>query len=182
MSEPATPGTHPILMEAPKGRHHLAGDRSLGAIVLSVSDTHTVEDDPSGHIVRTLLTNAGHVVRHYGLVANSVADVRDWLEPRLAEIPVEFAITIGGTGVSSRDLTITALETIGARPIEGFGQLYRVLSYSEVGPLAWLSRSGLYLVKNKPVFALPGSERAVRTAVEKLLLPGVQHLVEELER
>jgi molybdenum cofactor biosynthesis protein B len=173
---------HGQLIEEPRSRHHLGGGRSLGAVVLSVSDTHSEEDDPSGALAKELLTKGGHAIRHYGLVANSVADVRDWLEPKLQEIPVEFAVTIGGTGVSSRDLTVTAIETMGGKPLDGFGQLYRVLSYSEVGPLALLSRAGLYLVKGKPVFALPGSERAVRTAIEKLLLPAVQHLVEELER
>lgn len=167
---------------APHGRHHLDGNRSLGFAVLSVSDTHSEDDDPSGQLVKELLTGAGHTVKHYGLVANSVADVRDWLEPHLAEIPVEVALTIGGTGVSSRDMSVNAIEAMGGKPLDGFGQLYRMLSYSEVGPLAMISRATLFLVKNKPVFALPGSERAVRTALEKLILPGVQHLVEELER
>ncbi len=163
-------------------RHHLGGGRALGLAVLSVSDTHSIDDDPSGALANELLKQGGHKVLHYGLVANSVADIRDWLDPRLAEIPVEGAITIGGTGVSSRDLTVAALEAMGGKPLDGFGQIYRMVSFNEVGPLAWLSRAGLYLVKNKPVFALPGSERAVRTGIEKLLLPAVQHLVEELER
>jgi molybdenum cofactor biosynthesis protein B len=163
-------------------RHHLGGGRSLGFVVLSVSDTHTEEDDPSGDLARKLLSDGGHKVLHYGLVANSVADVRDWLEPRMAEIPVEVGLTIGGTGVSSRDLTIAALEGMGGKTLEGFGQIYRAVSFEEVGPLAWMSRASLFLLRNKPVFAVPGSERAVRTALEKLVLPAVQHLVEELER
>jgi molybdopterin adenylyltransferase len=165
-----------------KSRHHLGGDRSIGFVVLSVSDTHTAEDDPSGHLARDLLTQAGHKVLHYDLVANSVADVRDKLDPFLKEIPVEAAITVGGTGVSSRDLTVGALEAMGGRKLEGFGDLYRMLSFQEVGPLAMLSRATLFLVRDKPVFALPGSERAVRTALQKLVLPAVQHLIEELER
>lgn len=167
---------------APHGRHHLDGARSLGFAVLSVSDTHSEEDDPSGTLAQDLLKGAGHRIQHYGLVANSVADVRDWLEPRLSEIPVEVALTIGGTGVSSRDMSVNAVEAMGGKPLDGFGQLYRMISYSEVGPLAMISRATLFLVKQKPVFALPGSERAVRTALEKLILPGVQHLIEELER
>jgi len=163
-------------------RHHLGGSRSIRFAVLSVSDTHTEEDDPSGHLACDLVKASGHEVLHYGLVGNSVADVRDWLEPRLSEIRVEAALTVGGTGVSSRDLSVNALEVMGGKPLEGFGQLYRTLSFQEVGPLAILSRASLFLVKQKPVFALPGSERAVRTALEKLVLPAVQHLVEELER
>jgi len=167
---------------APANRHHLHGDRSLGFAVLSVSDTHTEQDDPSGHLARDLLTNAGHRVLHYALVANSIADVRERLEPWLAEVPVEAAVTVGGTGVSSRDLTVNALDAMGGRKLEGFGELYRALSFQEVGPLAMISRASLFILQGKPVFALPGSERAVRTAVEKLIVPGGIHLVEELER
>jgi molybdopterin adenylyltransferase len=164
------------------GRHHLGGERALGFVILSVSDTHTEEDDVSGHLARELITAAGHTMVHYDLVANSIADVRDKLDPYLSERQVEVVLTLGGTGVSSRDLTVNALEGMGGRALEGFGQLYRNLSYAEVGALAMLSRSTLFLVQHKPVFALPGSERAVRTALEKLILPGVQHLIGELER
>ncbi len=173
MSESTTPAA---------SRHHLGGSRSLGVGVLSVSDTHTVEDDPSGHLARDLVSAAGHKVVHYALVANSVADVRDQLEPWLADHSVECVITVGGTGASSRDLTITALETMGGKRLDGFGEIYRSLSFREVGALAVISRAGLYVLHGKPVFALPGSERAVRTAVEQLIVPAVIHLVEELER
>jgi len=169
-------------MSAPVDRHRLGGHRALGFVVLSVSDTHSEEDDISGHLARQLILEQGHAIVHYDLVANSIADVRDKLEPYLAERAVDVVVTVGGTGVSSRDLTVNAVEAMGGRPLEGFGQLYRNLSYAEVGALAMLSRSALYLVQHKPVFALPGSERAVRTALEKLILPGVQHLVGELER
>ncbi len=164
------------------GRHHLGGERAIGFVVLSVSDTHTMGDDPSGELARSLLESAGHKVVHYDLVANSVADIRDKLDPTLREEGVEAVLTVGGTGVSSRDLTVNALEAMGARRLDGFGEIYRNLSFQEVGPLAILSRAGLYLLRDKPVFALPGSERAVRTAIERLVLPAVQHLIEELER
>jgi molybdopterin adenylyltransferase len=167
---------------ASTGRHHLGGNRSLGFAVLSVSDTHSEEDDPSGHLAKNLLEQGGHKVLHYGLVANSVADVRDALEPWLKEVPVEVAITVGGTGVSSRDLSVNALEAMGGKLLPGFGELYRSVSFEEVGPLALMSRAGLFLIGSKPVFAVPGSERAVKTAVERLILPSVQHLVGELER
>jgi len=163
-------------------RHQLGGSRSLGFGVLSVSDTHTEEDDPSGHLARSLLEAAGHRVVHYGLVANSIADVRERLEPWLEDRAVEAAVTVGGTGVSSRDLTVNALEAIGGRRLEGFGELYRSLSFAEVGPLAMISRAALFVIRTKPVFSLPGSERAVRTAIEKLIAPAAVHLVEELER
>jgi|HubBroStandDraft_1064217.scaffolds.fasta_scaffold33036_4 molybdenum cofactor biosynthesis protein B len=174
--------TEPAPLTAAASRHHLGGTRSLGFAILSVSDTHTEEDDPSGHLARDLVAKGGHKVLHYHLVANSVADVRDTLEPWIAEIPVEVAITVGGTGVSSRDLTVNALEAMGGRKLDGFGEIYRSLSYQEVGALALISRAALYTLNGKPVFALPGSERAVRTAIEKLILPASIHLVEELER
>ncbi|MGA8542018.1 MAG: MogA/MoaB family molybdenum cofactor biosynthesis protein [Thermoplasmata archaeon] len=167
---------------AAASRHHLGGTRSLGFAVLSVSDTHTPDDDPSGQLARDLITKAGHKVVHYALVANSIADARDQLEPWLAEHAVECVVTVGGTGVSSRDLTVNALETMGGKKLEGFGEIYRSLSFQEVGALAIISRAALYLLHGKPVFALPGSERAVRTAIEKLIVPAAIHLVEELER
>lgn len=172
------------MSDAPEAsdRHRLGGSRSLGFAVLSVSDTHTEDDDPSGALARQLLTAAGHRVVHYALVANSVADIRERLEPWLAEVPVEGAVTIGGTGVSSRDLTVNALDAIGGRRLEGFGEIYRSISFAEVGPLALISRASLFVIRGKPVFALPGSERAVRTAIEKLIAPAAVHLVEELER
>ena len=163
-------------------RHHVGGNRALGFGILSVSDTYTEEDDPSGSLARTLVHDAGHHVVHHALVGNSVADVRDTLEPWLANHKVEVVVTIGGTGVSSRDLTVNALEAMGGKRLEGFGELYRSLSFQEVGPLALMSRAALFVVERKPVFALPGSERAVRTALEKLVLPAGQHLVGELER
>jgi molybdopterin adenylyltransferase len=163
-------------------RHHLHGTRSLGFVVLSVSDTHTEQDDPSGHLARDLLSKARHKVVHYALVANSIADVRERLEPWLQEVGVEAAVTVGGTGASSRDLTVNALDGMGGRKLEGFGEIYRSLSFAEVGALAMISRASLFIIHGKPVFALPGSERAVRTAIEKLIVPAAIHLVEELER
>jgi molybdopterin adenylyltransferase len=174
--------SEPTPAPSPASRHHLGGTRSLGFAVLSVSDTHTEDDDPSGHLARDLITKGGHKVVHYALVANSIADTREKLEPWLAEHAVECAVTVGGTGVSSRDLTVNALESMGGKKLEGFGEIYRSVSFQEVGPLAIISRAALYLLHGKPVFALPGSERAVRTAIEKLILPASIHLVEELER
>ena len=174
--------SEPHASPSPASRHHLGGSRSLGFGVLSVSDTHTEQDDPSGHLARSLIEAGGHRVLHYRLVANSVADAREALEPWLAESGVDAAVTVGGTGASSRDLTVNALETMGGRRLDGFGEIYRALSYAEVGALAMMSRAGLYVISGKPVYALPGSERAVRTAIEKLILPASVHLVEELER
>jgi len=174
--------TEPSGAPAPPKRHHLEGGRRLGFAVLTVSDTHTEEDDPSGDLARQLIESAGHRLARRALVGNSIADVRNQLEPWLADASVEAAVTIGGTGASSRDLTVNALEAMGGRRLDGFGEIYRSLSFQEVGPLAMLSRAGLFLVQGKPVYALPGSERAVRTALERLILPATVHLVEELER
>jgi molybdenum cofactor biosynthesis protein B len=159
-----------------------SSDRSLGFAILSVSDLHTEQDDPSGHLARDLLGKAGHKVVHYALVANSIADVRERLEPWLRETGVEAVVTVGGTGVSSRDLTVNALEAMGGRRLEGFGEIYRSLSFQEVGPVAIIGRAALFVLQGKPVFALPGSERAVRTGIEKLIAPAAVPLVEELER
>ena len=168
---------------AATGRHHEGGGRTLNFGILTTSDVHTEEDDESGDLVKQLLTEGGHAVRKYALVANSVADIRDALNSWFPDIHLEAVVTIGGTGVSSRDVTIEALEGMpGVKRLEGFGSLYRMLSFPEVGALAAMSRAGLYVIQNRPIFAIPGSGRACRTALQKLILPMVQHLVEELER
>jgi molybdenum cofactor biosynthesis protein B len=167
---------------APGDRHHLHGQRSLRWGVLSVSDTRSAADDVSGRAAESMIESAGHSIAQYALVANRVADIQGALEPWLKGTALEAVVTIGGTGVGARDLTVTTLESMGGRLLPGFGELYRSISFAEVGALAMISRSGLFLIHGKPVFALPGSERAVRTALERLILPGVQHLVEELER
>lgn len=163
-------------------RHQTGGGRSLGFGVLTTSDTHTEEDDASGALVKELLTKEGHAVRHYTLVANSVADIRDMISSWFTDHQMEAIVTIGGTGVSSRDVTVEALEGLGGKRLEGFGDLYRVISYEEVGALAAMSRAALYIIQNRAVFALPGSERACRTALTKLVLPMAEHLVAEIER
>ncbi|MDE1819693.1 MAG: MogA/MoaB family molybdenum cofactor biosynthesis protein [Euryarchaeota archaeon] len=163
-------------------RHHLGATRALVFGVLTTSDTHTEDDDESGSAVKQILTEAGHKVGHYGLVANSVADIREAVGKWLDDPNLEAVVTIGGTGVSSRDVTVEALAGMGGKPLEGFGDLYRMLSYQEVGPLAVLSRASLFAIQNRPVFAIPGSERACRLALSKLVVPTAEHLVDELAR
>jgi molybdenum cofactor biosynthesis protein B len=174
----------PLSAAAPEavGRHHLGTTRSIGFGVLTTSDTHTEEEDESGQLVQKLLTDGGQHVESHRLVANSVADIREALDRWFADPKLEAVITIGGTGVSSRDVTIEALAGMGGKSLEGFGDLYRMLSFQEVGPLAVLSRATLFAIHNRPVYAVPGSVRACQLAVEKLILPTVEHLVEELAR
>ena len=163
-------------------RHHLGSSRPLAFGVLTTSDTHTEEDDESGSLVKQMLSEGGHRIAHYALVANSVADIRETVGKWLEDTHLEAIVTIGGTGVSSRDVTVEALAGMGGKALEGFGDLYRVLSYEEVGPLAVLSRASLFAIQNRPVFAVPGSERGCRLALGKLILPAAEHLVEELAR
>lgn len=163
-------------------RHHTGAVQGHAFGVLTTSDMHTEDDDASGTLVKELLKEAGQRVAHYTLVANSVADIRETLSKWLADPSLEAVITIGGTGVSSRDVTVDALSGMGGKALEGFGDLYRMLSFQEVGPLAVLSRASLFAIQNRPVFAIPGSERACRLALSKLVLPAAEHLIEELSR
>ena len=169
-------------MTEPPSRHHLHGARALGWAVVSISDTRTASDDRSGVLAKSLLEGGGHRVVRYGLVANETDQIRVTLGEWLKDPAVEAALTLGGTGVGTRDRSVSTLDSMGGQLVPGFGELFRSISRDEVGPLAMLSRAGLYLVDRRPVFALPGSERGVRTALERLILPAVQHLVEELER
>ena len=167
---------------SPATRHHTGSTRALSFGVLTTSHTHTEEDEASGAQVKGMLAEAGQRVSHYALVANSVADIRDAVAGWLADPTIEVILTLGGTGVSSRDVTVEALAGMGGRVLEGFGDLYRMLSFQEVGPLAVLSRASLFAIQNRPVFAIPGSERACRLAGGRLGIPAAEHLVDELAR
>ncbi|MCL4324483.1 MAG: molybdenum cofactor biosynthesis protein MoaB [Candidatus Thermoplasmatota archaeon] len=162
--------------------HHPSPARSIGFALLTTTDQRTEKEDESGRTVRGLLEAAGHRIVRAGLSPNSPAEIRRFLEEALADPAIEAIITLGGTGVSPRDRTVDTLEAMGGKKMDGFGERFRQLSFEQVGTFAMMSRSALYLLNGRPVFALPGSVKAGRLATEELILPLVPHLVEELRR
>lgn len=152
---------------------------SVAFAVITVSDTRTLDTDTGGALLRDLLIEGGHTVVHRSICRD------DQVAHRLAEVlgnPACEAVALtGGTGLGPRDLAVDVLEGLYSRRIPGFGELFRALSWSEIGAGAMLSRASAGVIEGRVVFALPGSLKAIRLAVEKLVAPGALHLVWELK-
>jgi molybdenum cofactor biosynthesis protein B len=148
--------------------------------VLTVSDTRTVETDASGAAIAQALTDAGHDIVGRRIVRDEPATVREIV--RTESRDAEVILTTGGTGITSRDSTYEAIAAILDKRLDGFGELFRMLSYQQIGAAAMLSRACAGSIGTTAVFALPGSENAVRLAMEKLILPELGHVVRELRR
>ncbi|HYF76865.1 MAG TPA: MogA/MoaB family molybdenum cofactor biosynthesis protein [Symbiobacteriaceae bacterium] len=153
---------------------------TFSGAVLTVSDSRTVDTDESGKILQECIIAAGQQVGAYRLVKNE-KDVVTATVRELAE-QVDFIITTGGTGMSPRDLTIEACRPLFTKELEGFGDIFRLISYQEVGSAALLSRATGGSVGRALVFCLPGSKAAVRLAAEKLILPEIKHLLSQVRK
>jgi len=159
--------------------HRRDAPREIPSAILTVSDTRTEETDTGGALVAELLTAAGHPVAWRRIVRDEVDAIRGAFHEALAVDGVRALIVTGGTGVAPRDVTPEAIETLLDRALPGFGELFRALSYAEIGSAALLSRAFAGLCEGRAVFAMPGSRGAIRTAMEKLILPELGHLVGE---
>jgi molybdenum cofactor biosynthesis protein B len=147
--------------------------------VITVSDTRTPESDTGGALVAELLEAAGHPVAGREIVRDEPEAIRRALERALASDGVRAVVLTGGTGIAPRDRTPESVEPLLERVIPGFGELFRMLSYQEIGSAALLSRSLAGLARGRVVFVLPGSRGALRLALEKLILPELGHLSAE---
>ena len=162
--------------------HKSRAPQSVGCFVVTVSDTRTMETDTGGGAIDDLLRAAGHSLVGRAIVKDDPDLVRRAIERQLANPDVQVIITTGGTGISSRDRTYEAVSALLDKRLDGFGELFRMLSYEQIGPSAMLSRACAGLVAGRIVVALPGSEAAVRLAMERLLIPELGHLVREASR
>lgn len=163
-------------------QHRKLAVQTLGFGVITVSDSRTEADDASGDRIADLLGVAGHSLARRAWVADDVAAIRTALREMLASPEVDVVVLTGGTGFSPRDVTLEAVTPLLERPIEGFGELFRALSYQEIGAAAMLSRAGAGMVGARAVFAAPGSPKAVTLAMEKLILPEAGHLLSQARR
>ena len=162
--------------------HKASAPKSVGCCVVTVSDTRTNETDTGGRAIAELLRGAGHRVVGRTIVKDDPELVRGAIERMLANPDAQVIITTGGTGISSRDSTYEAVSALLQKLLDGFGELFRMLSYEQIGSAALLSRACAGLVAGHIVVSLPGSEAAVRLAMEKLLIPELGHLVREASR
>ena len=159
--------------------HKARAPHAVRCYVLTVSDTRTEETDTSGRVIAALLTRAGHAVVGHAIVKDDPALVRSTVERQLANVDIQAIITTGGTGISSRDSTFEAVDALLEKRLDGFGELFRMLSFEQIGSSAMMSRATAGLAAGKIIVSLPGSEAAVRLALEQLLLPELGHLVQQ---
>jgi molybdenum cofactor biosynthesis protein B len=162
--------------------HKARAPRSVRCFIVTVSDTRTEATDASGRAIADLLTAAGHVVAGRTIVKDEAELVRGTLERQLASADVQAIITTGGTGITARDSTYEVVTGLLQKRLDGFGELFRMLSFEQIGPAAMMSRACAGLVAGHIVISLPGSEAAVRLAMERLVIPELGHLTEQAGR
>jgi len=163
-------------------QHKAQAPRAVRCYVLTVSDTRTAVTDTSGQAIRALLEEAGHVVVGHDIVRDEPFEVTAHVVAQLGDGPAQVIITTGGTGITSRDDTFEAIDALLEKRLTGFGELFRMLSFAEIGSAAMMSRATAGTVGRRAVFVLPGSEAAVRLAMTQLIVPELGHVAQQLAR
>ena len=163
-------------------QHRESAPESVRIAVLTISDTRTPETDTGGDVVEETMRGAGHEIVARQIVRDDAPSIRNTLVDLLARPDVDAVVTTGGTGISGRDTTYEVAERMIEKRLDGFGELFRMLSYGEIGAAALLSRAVAGAVGSKLIACLPGSRNAVRLGTEKLLVPEIAHIVFELRK
>ena len=162
--------------------HKAQAPRSVHCFIVTVSDTRTEATDTSGRAIAELLTAGGHTVEGRAIVKDDIELVRDTIVRQLANPDVQAIITTGGTGITSRDRTYEAVTAMLQKRLDGFGELFRMLSYQQIGSAAIMSRACAGLSSGRLIVSLPGSEAAVKLAMERLVIPELPHLVQQAQK
>jgi molybdopterin adenylyltransferase len=166
-------------MDAPAS-HRADAPASVRCFVLTISDTRTDATDASGDLIVSALTSAGHELTGRRIVSDDPQLVTETV--RAAATDADVVITTGGTGITSRDSTYEAITGLLDKRLDGFGELFRMLSYQDIGAAAMLSRACAGTMGRTVVFSLPGSSKAVALALDRLILPEIGHIVREVRR
>ena len=169
-------------MPATHEEHQAQGPPSVRCAVITVSDTRTLETDTGGQSVVVALTAAGHLVVAREIIPDEPARMRALLESLRGRDDVDAILLTGGTGITSRDQTYETVTSLLDKPLPGYGEVFRMLSFQEIGPAAILSRAVGGLIGRKVLLTMPGSPAAVRLAMEKIIVPQLPHLVREARR
>ena len=169
-------------MTATHEEHRSQGPKSVRCAVVTVSDTRTLENDTGGQTVIVHLTGAGHTVTHREIIPDEPARMRPLLESLRRRDDVDAILLTGGTGITSRDQTFETVSSLLDKSLPGYGEVFRMLSFQEIGPAAILSRAVGGLLGRKVLLTMPGSPAAVRLAMEKIIVPELRHLVREAQR
>lgn len=162
--------------------HRSEAPREITCAVLTISDTRTQEDDRSGQLIRQHLNYRNHSVKDYQIVKDDAGQITETLKKWIEDPEIQAIITNGGTGISGRDVTYGAIMSLLDKELPGFGELFRMLSWDEVGAAAMLSRATAGVAGGTVIFSTPGSSNAVKLAMEKLIGPELGHIVHELTK
>jgi len=162
--------------------HKAQAPASVACYVLTVSDSRTSDTDTAGHAIRALLEQGGHQVTGHTIVKDEPAQVAARVREQLADPRTQIIITTGGTGITSRDGTFEAIDALLEKRLDGFGELFRMLSFQDIGPAAMMSRATAGTASGKAIFVLPGSPNAVQLAMTRLILPELGHVVQQLRK
>jgi molybdenum cofactor biosynthesis protein B len=163
-------------------KHREASPGQVRVAVLTISDTRTPETDTGGNVIVELIKEAGHEIPRREIVKDDAPRIEVILQELLSDANVDAVITTGGTGISARDTTYEVVSRVIDKKLDGFGEVFRMLSYEEIGAAAILSRALAGAAGSKFVACLPGSTNAARLATEKLLVPEISHVVFELRK
>ncbi|ARK29077.1 MogA/MoaB family molybdenum cofactor biosynthesis protein [Halalkalibacter krulwichiae] len=160
--------------------HHINDSKSVNIALLTISDTRNFEDDRSGQTIKRLLETKDYSIIDYQIKKDEIGEIQNSIKSWVDNPRIEAIILNGGTGFSPRDVTYEAVTELLDKQMDGFGELFRMLSYEEVGPKALFSRAVAGSIGATAIYALPGSTNAVTLALEKLILPTLPHFAAEL--
>ena len=161
--------------------HKAKGKKSINCFVVTVSDTRDETTDMSGQLIKSLLANENHELAGYKLVKDEPQEIEALLRDALRQNGVDAIIVNGGTGISPRDGTYEMVVKLLDKKLDGFGEIFRYLSYQDIGSAAVMSRAVAGSAQGKVLISLPGSKGAVGLAMEKLILPELRHMVSQLQ-
>ncbi|WP_246941223.1 MogA/MoaB family molybdenum cofactor biosynthesis protein [Bacillus pinisoli] len=163
--------------------HKAEAPKVLSCKIITVSDTRTKETDKSGQSIISFLEKANHVVAEYVIVKDEQSQIKEEILKGFESNDIDVVLTNGGTGISKRDVTIETVQSIIEKEIVGFGELFRMLSYTEdIGSAAMMSRAIAGVTGTTAVFSMPGSTGAVKLAMEKLIIPELPHVLREIRK
>jgi molybdenum cofactor biosynthesis protein B len=162
--------------------HRAAAEHRMRCAVLTVSDTRTEKTDTSGNFIKQSLLDSEHIIVAYQIVPDEPSQIGPLLDEWTANPEIQVIISNGGTGIAARDTTYDVVASKIEKRLDGFGELFRMLSWSEVGAAAMLSRAVAGVIGQTVIFSLPGSSNAVRLGMEKLILPEMAHVVFEINK
>ncbi|NJL65395.1 MAG: MogA/MoaB family molybdenum cofactor biosynthesis protein [Methylacidiphilales bacterium] len=161
--------------------HSDKAEITINCAIITVSDTRTIETDKSGQLIFKFLEDANHQVTSYKIIKDEPAEIEVEINKLKERVDVDAIILNGGTGIAPRDTTYDAIEKLLEKTLPGFGEIFRFLSYQEIGSRAIASRAVAGVYQGKLIFSLPGSSNAVVLAMVKLILPELVHLVGQLK-